>query len=197
MTQATAQDITRSILGHPDQELSAEKALILVHPETRDLISLFHCSETIRQRRKSNRVFFCSIINAKSGKCSENCAFCAQSSYHDTRIPTYPLLSSEEMVEKAVLMEKQGASHYSIVTSGHSLGPADIDTICYAVESIRKETNLTVCGSLGMLSETNAKKLISSGMTRYHHNLETSRSHFPNICTTHKIGRASCRERVS
>ncbi|MFA6009953.1 MAG: biotin synthase BioB [Desulfobacteraceae bacterium] len=185
MAQQTTNQIIRMILDQPGYELTPEQALSLVHPESRDLAGLFHCSETVRREHKSDNVFLCSIINARSGKCSENCAFCAQSSYHDTKIATYPLLSTEAMTDKAILMEQQGASHYSIVTSGHSLGPVDIDTICRAVENIKKKTNLTICGSLGMLSEKSAKLLISSGMTRYHHNLETARSYFPNICTTH------------
>ena len=185
MTEQSVTDIIHKILDHPEAGISAEEALTLVHPSTRDLPELFHCADKLRNAFKQNRVFFCSILNARSGRCSENCAFCAQSSYHDTRIETYPLLSSDAMVEKALQMEAQGASHYSIVTSGHSLGSTDIDTICRAVEQIVKKTRLTVCGSLGMLSENSAKKLIASGMTRYHHNLETARSHFPSICTTH------------
>lgn len=185
MTQNAANEIIHTILEHPGSELTPEQAFVLVHPESRDITALFHCSEALRRRYKKDKVFLCSIINARSGKCSENCAFCAQSSYHDTKIETYPLLSAEAMTDKAVLMEQLGASHYSIVTSGHSLGTTDIDTICRAVENIRKKTRLTICGSLGMLSEKNAKRLISSGMTRYHHNLETARSHFPSICTTH------------
>lgn len=185
MTQKTAIPIIRNILDQPEFKLTHDQALCLVHPESRDLSALFHAAETVRRRRKGNRVFLCSIINARSGKCSENCAFCAQSSFHDTRIETYPLLSAEAMTEKAVQMEKTGASHYSIVTSGHSLGEKEIDTICRAADAIRKKTGLTICGSLGMLSDSSAKRLISSGMTRYHHNLETSRSFFPNICTTH------------
>ena len=185
MTQETVYTLLQRLLNQPEFQLTPEQALEIVHPETRDLSALFHASETIRRRHKGNKAFLCSIINARSGKCSENCAFCAQSSFHDTEIRIYPLLSAESMVEKAMAMEQEVASHYSIVTSGHSLGKEDIDTICRAVETIRKKTRLTVCGSLGMLSAQSARLLIESGMTRYHHNLETARSHFPNICTTH------------
>ncbi len=185
MTQETANTLLRRLLDQPEFQLSPEQALTIVHPESRDLSALFYAAETVRRRYKENTVFLCSIINARSGRCSENCAFCAQSSFHDTRIQTYPLLSADDLTEKAMAMEKEGASHYSIVTSGHSLGSQDIDTICRAVETIRNKTKLTVCGSLGMLSDQSARRLIESGMTRYHHNLETARSHFPNICTTH------------
>jgi biotin synthase len=175
--------LTQTITDHPDGGLTPDEALTLV-TET-DPSQLFMCSDQVRETFKGKDIFFCSIINARSGKCSENCAFCAQSSFHDTRIDTYPLLSVETITEKALLMEKTGATHYSIVTSGHSLKDDDIDQVCRAVESIRKQTRLTICGSLGMLSEKHAKKLISSGMKRYHHNLETARSHFGKICTTH------------
>lgn len=178
-------EILETILSQPDFDITPDQALRLVHPDTRDMAALLHAADTRRRNNKANEVFLCSILNARSGRCSENCAFCSQSSFHDTQIPIYPLLSAHDMVDKAVSMEKQGATHYSIVTSGHSLGDADIDTICRAVESIRHLTKLTVCGSLGMLSEESARRLMSSGMTRYHHNLETARSHFPNICTTH------------
>ncbi len=185
MTPTDNGTILGKLLSDTGFHITPAEALGLVQPETRNLSALFHASDTLRQKAKGSTVFLCSIINARSGKCSENCAFCSQSSFHDTQIPIYPLLSTEEMVAKALDMEKQGATHYSIVTSGHSLGDADIDAICRAVEIIRTQTALTVCGSLGMLSEKSAKRLISSGMTRYHHNLETARSHFPNICTTH------------
>lgn len=162
-----------------------EEVLALVEGCDDHLSSLLMITDLIRQKRSRNRVFLCSIINAKSGKCSQDCAFCAQSSAHKTQIDTYPLLSVDELKDKALMMENQGATHYSIVTSGHSLSEAEIDRVCTAVEIIRNKTRLTVCGSLGMLSESSAKKLISSGMTRYHHNLETARSHFDQICTTH------------
>lgn len=165
--------------------LTPEEALALVEDPAEHLPVALLCSDLIRRRQKKNRVFLCSILNAKSGKCSQDCAFCAQSSFHQTQIDTYPLMTGEEMIERALAMEKAGATHYSIVTSGHSLTGTEIDRICRSVEVIRKQTSLTVCGSLGMLSAASAKKLMASGMTRYHHNLETARSHFDAICTTH------------
>ncbi|GAB6097521.1 biotin synthase BioB [Desulfatiferula olefinivorans] len=162
-----------------------DQVTALIESSDKNLTDLFRLSDRLREKHAGRRVFLCSIINAKSGKCSQNCAFCAQSSFHHTSIDTYPLLSEEALTDQALAMAKAGATHYSIVTSGHSLNEAEIDRICRAVETIRKKTDLTVCGSLGMLSAASARKLIASGMTRYHHNLETARSHFDRICTTH------------
>lgn len=148
--------------------------------------TLFLCSDRIRQAFSHDNVFLCSILNAKSGKCSQDCAFCAQSSFHKAHIDTYSLMDMDTLTGKAFEMQRTGATHYSIVTSGHSLSESEIDRICKAVEVIRRDTELVVCGSLGMLSEQSAKKLIASGMTRYHHNLETARSHFDSICSTHR-----------
>jgi len=178
-------NVLRDMIPENGLSVTAEEICALVENKDLHLSDILSLTDQIRRAHKNNRVFLCSITNAKSGKCSQNCAFCAQSSFHETRIETYPLLSVDELTEKAFFMEKKGATHYSIVTSGHSLNEAEIDRICQAVEIIVKKTRLTICGSLGMLSQAGAKKLISSGMTRYHHNLETARSHFDKICTTH------------
>lgn len=177
--------ISTGLLDGETLSLTPEEALEMVSDPGEHLPVVLLCSDLIRRRHKQNRVFLCSITNAKSGKCSQDCAFCAQSSFHDTRIETYPLMPETDLIDRAVSMEKTGATHYSIVTSGHSLNDSEIDRICRAVEAIRKRTGLTVCGSLGMLSEQSAKRLMASGMSRYHHNLETARSHFNAICTTH------------
>lgn len=177
--------ISKELLDGKDLSLTPEEALALVSDPAENLPAALLCSDQIRRRHKKSKVFLCSILNAKSGKCSQDCAFCAQSSFHKTAIDIYPLMSEEEMTGRAFDMEKAGATHYSIVTSGHSLDESEIHRICRAVEIIRKKTRLTVCGSLGMLSKASAEKLMASGMTRYHHNLETSRSHFDAICTTH------------
>jgi len=148
--------------------------------------SLLALAEEIRIRYKDNKIFTCSIINAKSGKCTEDCAYCSQSSYHKTDVEIYPLKNEEEIVTDAVRMREAGASRYSMVTSGYMVTDKDMDTICAAAERIRKETGMEVCSSLGILTKEMAKQLVDSGVTNYHHNLETARSHFHEICTTHK-----------
>jgi len=155
---------------------------ILQPYETVDLIL---CAHKIRNTYKNNRVFTCSIVNAKSGLCSEDCAFCAQSAYHNTEIATYPLLSIDELVDNAIQMHEAGATNYSMVTSGYTLNHHEIETICTAATLIKNQTDLSLCASLGILAEPTLRQLRESGITTYHHNLETAGSYFDQICTTH------------
>jgi biotin synthase len=128
----------------------------------------------------------CSIINAKSGRCPENCSFCAQSAHHETDAPVFPLLGPEALLEGARRAAAEGASCYGIVTSGTSIGKGpELDAICQALRLIRRETTISPSCSLGIMDEETARVLKAAGMETYHHNLETSRSFFPSICTTH------------
>lgn len=129
--------------------------------------------------------FTCSITNAKSGRCSQDCAFCAQSAYHDTGAPEHPLLPLEQMIERGLAMHHAGARCYSLVTSGLMLSSQEIDQICACLRALRASTDLELSASLGLLTDDYAVRLKAAGLTRYHHNLETARSHFPRICTTH------------
>jgi biotin synthase len=176
--------IAENIINDTKNAFSYEEACaFILHPyETVDLIL---CSNKIRNKYKNNHVFTCSIINAKSGFCSEDCAFCAQSAYHNTEIATYPLLSINELVDHAIRMHKAGATKYSMVTSGYTLSNHEIENICRAASLIKSKTALSVCASLGVLSERTLRRLRESGVTTYHHNLETARSYFDQICTTH------------
>ena len=130
----------------------------------------------------------CSIVNAKSGRCSENCRFCAQSAWYPTRIAVYPLRDAEELVAEAKRQEAQGMLRYAIVTAGKKVTGEELDQICRAAERILRETNLSVCASVGLLGEAEYRQLKQAGVDRVHNNLETSRQHFPNICTTHTFG---------
>ncbi len=165
------------------EELSKKEAEVLIH---RDLYEVLFCANKIREHFKGNKVFTCSIINAKSGLCSEDCAFCAQSKYHNTHIQVYPLLSISELVKEGEKMAENGALRFSFVTSGKKLSKREIDTICEAAHTLTQQTGLKICASLGMLDEDYALSLKQAGVIRYHHNLETSRSFFKNICTTHE-----------
>ena len=146
---------------------------------------LFFGATKIREHFKGKKVFTCSIINAKSGMCSEDCAFCAQSKYHNTNISVYPLLSKHELVEKGMYMASMGANKFSFVTSGKKLSKKEIDTICEAAFLLREKTDLKLCASLGILDKDSAVSIKQAGISRYHHNLETARSFFKDICTTH------------
>ncbi|MCI8660088.1 MAG: biotin synthase BioB [Lachnospiraceae bacterium] len=142
-------------------------------------------ADEIRRHFCSSQFDICTIINGKSGKCSENCRFCAQSSHNHTGTAEYPLMGVEEIVEQARENDQKGVLRYSIVTSGKRLTDPEIDQMCEAVKKIRAQTEIAVCVSFGLLNEAQYRRLKAAGVTRAHNNLETSRRNFPNICTTH------------
>lgn len=166
--------------------LSADEALQLSRAEGADLYLLFAEASRIREHYKQSAVSLCSIINAKSGRCPENCAFCAQSAFHKTEAQVYPLVDEEQIVNCAKGAEKNGARCYGIITSGTGIKPGEeLEKICRALRRIKAETTIEPSCSLGILDTETALLLKEAGMVTYHHNLETSRSFFPNICTTH------------
>ena len=146
---------------------------------------LCRCADEIRRFFLSNKFDLCAIINGKSGRCSENCRFCAQSACNHTGAEEYPLLSEEKIVSQARKSEGQGVPRFSIVTSGKRLSEWEVDKMCGAVRRIKTETALSVCVSFGLLNQAQYKRLKEAGVTRVHNNLEASRRYFPNICTTH------------
>lgn len=146
---------------------------------------LCECADQIRRHFCSDQFDICTIINGKSGRCSENCKFCAQSLHNHTCTSEYPLLSDEEILEQARVNQEQGVLRYSIVTSGKRLSDAEVDTMCRVIRKIRKDVGISVCVSFGLLNEQQFRKLKEAGASRVHNNLETSRRNFPNICTTH------------
>src|SRR6185369_7708781 len=166
--------------------LAAGDCLRLTAAEGPDLYLLFAEASRIREHFKGNSASLCSIINAKSGRCPENCAFCAQSSAHTTNAQVYPLVDEEEIVSCARSAEQNGARCYGIITSGTGIQPgAELEKICRALRRIKAETGIDPSCSLGILDYKTALLLKEAGMVTYHHNLETSRSFFPSICTTH------------
>ncbi len=147
------------------------------------------CSKAneIREKFCAEKFDMCTIINAKSGRCSENCKFCAQSAHYKTGVEEYSLLSSMEIIAKAKHDYEEGAVHYGIVTSGRSLNDEEVDSLCETIRELKAKTGIAVCASLGLLNEAQYRKLKAAGLSRIHNNLETSREHFPEICTTHKF----------
>ena len=136
---------------------------------------------------------FCSIINAKSGKCSENCRFCVQSAHYQTDTPVYPLKNKEEILAAAQEAKDIGASRFSLVTSGKGLPEDEIPIVAEIITEIRNKVGIKVCGSLGILTQEALKQLKEAGMDRYHHNLEASKEYFPEVCTTHSFAdRIAC-----
>lgn len=166
--------------------IGADEALTLSGVTGTDRFLLFAEAARIRDHYVGTAVHLCSIINAKSGRCAENCAFCAQSAHHDTGVEVYPLVDEDEIFRCAVLAEQNGAGCYGIVTSGTSINSAEeLERVCRAVTRIKLETGISPSCSLGIMGQDTALRLKDAGMETYHHNLETARSFFPNICTTH------------
>ena len=149
------------------------------------LDGLCACADEIRRHFCGNGFDLCTIVNAKSGRCPENCKFCAQSAHNHTGAEQYPLLSADEIVAHATENARQGVLRYSIVTSGKRLSDGEVDQVCAAVRRIRAETPLAVCISGGLLNLAQFARLKDAGVTRVHNNLEASRRFFPFVCTTH------------
>ena len=165
--------------------LGKEEALQLYNEGSKNLFPLLGAASEIREHYKGKTVGLCAILNAKSGRCAENCAFCAQSAHHHTDAPVYPLVSADEMIESARKAKQDGAHMFGIVTSGTEIGTyAEWKEILRAVKEIKK-SGIKPCASLGMLNKKEARALEKAGLYRYHHNLETSRSFFHSICSTH------------
>ena len=177
--------MSETIMENDGFRISYEEACRLAALPEGDTIDLIMYAGKIRHRYKGNRIVACSITNAKSGLCTEDCAFCAQSAHHETGIEPHPLLSAQKMLADARYLCEGGATEFSMVTSGYALTDQEMETIGRAVDMIKEKTDLILCSSLGILTEARAKQLMESGVSAYHHNLETARSYFDKICTTH------------
>ena len=145
---------------------------------------LFLANKT-RKKYFGSKLELCSIINAKSGYCSQDCKFCAQSTHHSADIATYPLKGKEEILKAAKKAKDIGAEKFGIVTSGNCLGPKELEEIISAISQIRKQVDIAVCASLGALGEGELARLKGAGLTRYHHNIETSPRFYKQIVLTH------------
>ena len=164
-------------------EISREEALQLFEEPVEDVAQ---AADEIREKFCGNGFDICTIINGKSGRCSENCKFCAQSAHYNTGCTeVYDLLPTEDILREAKYNDQQGVLRYSIVTSGKRLSDAELDQVCESIRRIKAETDIEVCFSFGLLNENQLRKVREAGATRAHCNLETSRRYFPEICTTH------------
>ena len=149
------------------------------------LVEICRAADEIRQFFCGNRFDICTIVNGKSGRCSENCKYCAQSAYYHTSAEEYPLLDTEEIVRQAKYNADCGVLRYSIVTSGRCLNDDEIRQMCEAIREIKEKVDIEVCVSFGLLTEEQFRRIKEAGASRVHNNLETSRRNFPNVCTTH------------
>ena len=168
------------------KSISYDQALELETLTHEELDYLFIGTNRIREQFKGQDVKICSIVNAKSGKCVEDCSFCAQSSSFQTDSPEYELMDVEEIVAAAKEAEAFGSNEFSIVASGTSLDDRkELDRVIEAIKRIKAETNLETCCSLGLMPMEHLKELKEAGLDRCHHNLETAKSHFDKIVSTH------------
>lgn len=170
------------------KEINYDEALSLISLDTNNkniLDILLKSANEIREAFMGRRVDLCTIMNAKSGKCSEDCKFCAQSSHYKTGVDEYSLLKYNEILRRAKEMESKGVHRFSLVTSGKGMTGKEFNDILNIYEGLRENTNLKLCASLGIIDYEQAKKLKLVGVTTYHHNVETSKDNFDNICTTH------------
>jgi biotin synthase len=152
-----------------------------------DLWDLFSAAGRVREKFRGKSVDLCSCVNAKSGQCSEDCAYCAQSVYHNTGAPIFPLIPVGRMAEAAASAKKNGAKRFCIVTSGRGIdAPEDIENIAEGIRFV-KELGLSPCATLGTLTKDQLAFLKDAGLHRYHHNIETSREFFPRICSSHSF----------
>ena len=164
-------------------EINREEALQLFEEPVEDVAQ---AADKIREKFCGNGFDICTIINGKSGRCSENCKFCAQSAHYNTGCTeVYDLLPTEDILREAKYNDQQGVLRYSIVTSGKRLSDAELDQVCESIRRIKAETDIEVCFSFGLLNEDQLRKVREAGAPRAHCNMETSRRYFPEICTTH------------
>ena len=152
---------------------------------TTDIMMLADCANTITRTFNGDRVDVETLVNAKSGRCPEDCSFCAQSSFYDTGIKKYPLLSKEELVEKAAEAKQGGAKSFCLVCAYRGPPKRDFQQICEAIKEIRSKVQIEVNVSLGFVTLSMARRLKKLGVKRYNHNLEAAESYFSKICTTH------------
>ena len=167
------------------ESINRDEALELLKPERRQ--ELRERAHEVTEKCVEKRFDFCSIINARSGRCTENCKWCAQSAHWKTGCECHGWVGTEACVKAAKEAEANGADRIGIVTSGRAQTPADIDALCDALRAMRRESGIELCGSLGLVSEADLLKLKAAGLQRIHCNIETAPSLFGELCTTHTL----------
>lgn len=166
-------------------QITREEAMALTN--VADKQTLYEAAGEIRDRFAGRYFDTCSIVNARSGRCSENCKWCAQSAVFKTHVQEYELIDEESCVELARLNAKYKVNKFSFVTSGRSLSDKNIDRLCGYARRIKGEMEINLCASMGLLNKEQLRKLREAGITRYHCNLESSRRFFATLCSSHTI----------
>lgn len=155
------------------------------HNQTPDLEAICDAAHEITRKWASKDFDMCSIINAKSGKCGENCKWCAQSVHYPTHIDSYGLVAEETIIDHAIYNEKKGVQRFSLVTSGRKPNNKEMQEIISRIKALKAKSRIHVCASLGLATPDQLQELVEAGVTRYHCNLETAPSYFLELCTTH------------
>lgn len=172
------------------QCLSYTEVMIMDRDQINSLLNLplselISFADKVRKECVGKNLELCSIMNAKSGLCNEDCRFCAQATRYSTGVSTYPLKKKEEMIEAAKRARDIGAERFDIVTSGNTLSQEELKLIGEAIYDITHKVRIKLCASLGGLDMEDLRLLKQAGLSRYHHNIETSPRYFPNIVSTH------------
>jgi len=165
------------------EQINTEEALWLAQFAEKE--ALYAAANRIREHFCGNRMDLCTIVNAKSGKCSEDCKWCSQSAFHKTNIEIYDLVDPQEAYSQAIHNHKAGAHKFSLVTSGRTISNNNLDKLCNIYKNIAKENPIVLCASMGLLDREKLQKLIDSGVKNYHCNIETAPSFFSDLCSTH------------
>lgn len=164
---------------------------LISHAEVQELLKntsteeLCATANRIREHFMGNKIDTCSIMNARSGRCSEDCKWCSQSKYHKSKVDIYPLVSKAEAMEHAMNNASKGIGRFSLVTSGRTMSDSEIDKVVEIYGDIAKECDMKLCASMGLLGKDQLQKLQQVGVVHYHCNMETAPSYFPELCTTH------------
>jgi biotin synthase len=165
--------------------LSEDDGLAVLRADDQELLDLLAAAYRVRFRWFGNRVHLNFLINAKSGRCGEDCGYCSQSKVSTAEIPKYDLRSPQEILDGARVAAARQVGTYCTVLSGRRPSQRDLDVIARVVPQIKATYRLKVCLSVGLLSEQQAVRLKDCGVDRVNHNLNTSRRFYPSICTTH------------
>ncbi|MCT4509459.1 MAG: biotin synthase BioB [Tepidibacter sp.] len=181
------EEVTQKILD--GNEISYDEALKMINIDEKntEILDLFFLgANKIREKYVGNKANLCTIMNAKSGRCSEDCKYCAQSVHYNTGVTEYSLLNYDEILERALEVQALGVHKFSLVTSGRGIGcDEEMNKLVEIYTRLNKDTNLKLCASHGILTFEQLSKLKQAGVSTYHHNVETSSDNYKNICTTH------------
>ena len=163
--------------------ITKQEALKLANCNDKEAV--YKIADEIREHFTGNSFELCTITNAKSGKCSENCKWCAQSAHFNTNVTEYEMIDKNEAIRQAKQNREYGVNKYSLVTSGKALSVKNLKKLCSVYNDIKKENDITLCASMGLLDKERLQMLKDAGIEHYHCNLETAPSYFKKLCTTH------------